>query len=286
MRMRWVDLLFAHWPMDPAALRPLVPAPLELDVFDGRAYLGIVPFRMEDVGPRGLPAPPVAGAFPELNVRTYVTSRRPRRGLVPEPRCGEPRRGRRCAHGVPPPVLRGDDARRARPRGRRLPVRCASIDRGPPARFDARYRAIGPVERAAPGSLEAWLTERRRLFAIDGDGRVLRTEIRHGRGRCSRPRPGSSVDTMAAAAWAHPAGRAAAPPFRAPRRRRRLVAATGRDRSPTVATDQRVMFAWTTRTTKTISSSEMTHQHQTGRHLHGSALRPAPTGRPGPTSAR
>ena len=52
-------------------------------------------------------------------------------------------------------------------------------DRGAPARFDARYRPTGPVEPAAPGSLEAWLTERWRLFAIDGAGAVLRTEIRH-----------------------------------------------------------------------------------------------------------
>lgn len=72
MRMRWVDLLFAHWPIDPDAIRPLIPNGLELDTFEGRAYLGMVPFRMEDVGPRGLPAPPIIGAFPELNVRTYV----------------------------------------------------------------------------------------------------------------------------------------------------------------------------------------------------------------------
>ena len=58
--------------------------------------------------------------------------------------------------------------------------RSVRIDRrGPPARFEARYRPTGPVELAAPGSLEAFLTDRQRLFAMDGDGRVLRTEIRH-----------------------------------------------------------------------------------------------------------
>ena len=69
-RMRWVDLLFAHWPVPVEALRPLVPAALEIDTFEGQAWLGIVPFRMEDVAPRFLPAPPGPGAFPELNVRT------------------------------------------------------------------------------------------------------------------------------------------------------------------------------------------------------------------------
>ena len=75
MRMRWTDLLFAHWPMDPAVLAPLVPPELTVDTFDGRAWLGIVPFRMEDVAPRGLPAVPRLSVFPELNVRTYVTHR-------------------------------------------------------------------------------------------------------------------------------------------------------------------------------------------------------------------
>ena len=54
-------------------LRLHLPPGLELDIFDGRAWLGIVPFRMEDVAPRGLPALPGLSVFPELNVRTYVT---------------------------------------------------------------------------------------------------------------------------------------------------------------------------------------------------------------------
>src|SRR5262245_21108001 len=72
MRMRWRDLLFAHWVVDVEALRPLVPAPLEIDTFGGRAYLGVIPFLMEDVEPRGLPGLPYLSVFPEVNVRTYV----------------------------------------------------------------------------------------------------------------------------------------------------------------------------------------------------------------------
>jgi len=74
-RMRWVDLLFMHWPVPADALRPLIPPGLELDTFEGRAWLGVVPFGMQDVAPRFLPAPPGPGAFPELNVRTYVRRR-------------------------------------------------------------------------------------------------------------------------------------------------------------------------------------------------------------------
>jgi len=44
MAMRWHDLLFMHWPIRPEALRPLIPAMLELDTFDGWAWLGVVHF--------------------------------------------------------------------------------------------------------------------------------------------------------------------------------------------------------------------------------------------------
>src|SRR5690349_18551619 len=78
--MRWRDLLFAHWPVPVEAVRPLVPAGLEIDTFDGQAWVGVVPFRMEGVAPRFLPSVPGPSAFPELNVRTYV--RRGRRAGV------------------------------------------------------------------------------------------------------------------------------------------------------------------------------------------------------------
>lgn len=178
MRMRWADLLFAHWAMDSDLLRPLVPAPLELDTFDGRAWLGIVPFRMEDVAPRGLSAVPRLSAFPELNVRTYVTH-----------------------HGLPGVWFLSLDA--ASPltvigarRWFHLPYVHATMgverdgdevvyrsqrrDRSvPDATFRARYAPTGPVEPAASDSLEAFLTARDRLFAFDAAGRVLRSEIRH-----------------------------------------------------------------------------------------------------------
>src|SRR3954462_7714799 len=72
MTQTWNDLLFAHWPVDAARLRDLVPARFDLDLFDGAAWLGIVPFHMTNVAPRLVPALPWVSAFPELNVRTYV----------------------------------------------------------------------------------------------------------------------------------------------------------------------------------------------------------------------
>ena len=70
MRQTWHDLLFAHWPVDAAALRPLLPEGLHVDTFEGQAWLGVVPFGMRDVFPRGTLAIPGLSAFLELNVRT------------------------------------------------------------------------------------------------------------------------------------------------------------------------------------------------------------------------
>ena len=73
MTQIWHELLFAHWPISPELLRPLIPSVLTLDTYEQQAWVGIVPFRMSYVRPRGVPPVPGLSAFPELNVRTYVT---------------------------------------------------------------------------------------------------------------------------------------------------------------------------------------------------------------------
>src|SRR5690606_33604111 len=72
LAMRWHDLLFAHWRVAPAALRPLLPRGLALDLHGGDAWLGLVPFRMSGVRARCTPRLPRLSAFPECNLRTYV----------------------------------------------------------------------------------------------------------------------------------------------------------------------------------------------------------------------
>jgi uncharacterized protein YqjF (DUF2071 family) len=74
MAMTWYDLAFLHWPVPAEQLRPLIPSGLELDTYDGQAWLGIVPFGMSGVRPRCLPVVPWLSKFLELNVRTYVTA--------------------------------------------------------------------------------------------------------------------------------------------------------------------------------------------------------------------
>ena len=178
MRMSWHDLLFAHAPMPVAELRARVPAALELDTFDGVAWLGVVPFRMTRVGPRWLPPLPGHSAFPECNVRTYVThGGRPGVWFF-SLEATDPlavRAARRFFH---LPYFDADMS--CEPDGDGIVYRSTRTHRdAPPAAFSARYRPTGPARRTRPGDLDHWLTERYCLYAVDGRGRLRRCDIAH-----------------------------------------------------------------------------------------------------------
>ncbi|WP_404334885.1 YqjF family protein [Planococcus rifietoensis] len=72
MAQTWRDLVFLHWPIAPDALRPFVPAELEIDLFEGRAWFGVVPFIADHTRLRFSLPFPIVGSYRELNVRTYV----------------------------------------------------------------------------------------------------------------------------------------------------------------------------------------------------------------------
>ena len=75
MTQQWQDLLFAHWAYPPEVVQRLLPEGVELDTFEGNAYIGLVPFNMRNLRLRGLPPIPTTSNFAEVNVRTYVKSR-------------------------------------------------------------------------------------------------------------------------------------------------------------------------------------------------------------------
>jgi len=183
MTQRWNDLLFAHWPMRAAEIDALLPEGLAADVFQGSAWLGVVPFWMDKVKVRGMPPIPGARKFPELNLRTYVRDRR----------TGTP--------GVY--FLSLDAASLVAVIGARsffhLPYYWAQMSikergerefsyysrrllSGKPVHFAARYRGLGPTHKLAqtrPGTIEYFLTERYCLFTRDALGRPLRADIHH-----------------------------------------------------------------------------------------------------------
>lgn len=171
---RWRKLLFAHWPVPLELVRPLVPSALELDLFDGVLYVGVVPFVMEGVRPSWLPR--VASFdFLETNVRTYVTHR------------GEP--------GVYFLSLEAESvlACLAARATFGLPYYWASMHRheqggvawyeterhlGGPARSTFRYRVGEDLGISVPGTLQHFLIERYYLF-VERQSAILRGQVHH-----------------------------------------------------------------------------------------------------------
>ena len=178
VRMTWHDLAFLHWPVDAERLRPHVPAGLEIETHGGSAWIGVVPFRMTDVGPRALPPLPGISAFPELNVRTYVAHGGRRGVWFFSLDAGDRvtvRVARRLFH------LPYYDARMScERRGDAVDYRSVRTHRGqPPLAFRGRYRPVGDVSPARDGSLEEFLTNRTCLFAVDRAGGLHRGDVAH-----------------------------------------------------------------------------------------------------------
>jgi len=177
MAQSWHDLLFAHWTTPADALRERIPSGLELDTHEGRAWIGVVPFRMSAVRLRGLPALPGARVFPELNVRTYVR-RGDLRGVWFFSLDAASRLAVRIARAwFHLPYF--DAEMESVERDGEVSYRSCRTHRGArPAELRQRFRPTGPVEHARPGSLEAFLTERYCLFASGRSG-LLVGEIQH-----------------------------------------------------------------------------------------------------------
>lgn len=72
MVQQWRDLAYVHWRYPAEEVQALLPAGVDVDVHDGSAWVGLIPFSMRNIGLPRLPAVPYFGSFPEVNVRTYV----------------------------------------------------------------------------------------------------------------------------------------------------------------------------------------------------------------------
>ena len=198
MRQTWYKLLFAHWKVEARALAELVPPPLELDLFHGEAWVGVVPFGMKNVAPRRVPALPWISKFLELNVRTYVRHQG-RPGVyffsldAANPLAVEI--ARRWYH---LPYLRADMQLEERAgwieyRSRRTDPRASD------AELELRYQSLGLPFIASSGTLESFLTDRFRLFTAR-EGVAHCAEIHHGPWPLQRARADFGTNSMARAA--------------------------------------------------------------------------------------
>jgi uncharacterized protein YqjF (DUF2071 family) len=195
MTQSWNDVLFAHWRMDVCQMRRAVPDVFDVDLFDGEAWLGVVPFYMTNVGVRAAPAMPWLSAFPELNVRTYV-----RVADRPGVYFFSLDAGRRLAVAAARALLNLPYYAAVMSVERRdAAVRYQSARRMGPAEFVATYEPASAPFAAFAGSIEYFLTERYCLYHQDRRGRPYRLEIHHRPWSLQRARARITINTMAAA---------------------------------------------------------------------------------------
>ncbi|HVF05098.1 MAG TPA: DUF2071 domain-containing protein [Frankiaceae bacterium] len=172
---RWSQLTFLHWSYDPALVQDLLPDGLTVETYDGRAWVGLVPFHMTVRAP-GVPALPWASYFPETNVRTYVTGPDGINGVhffsLDAARLGAVLAGRGL----------NLNYRWSRMRlGRRGDVVRYTCDRrwpGPPARNDTEVEVGDPIPAAELTEFDHYLTARFRLWTTLG-GRPVRMQAYH-----------------------------------------------------------------------------------------------------------
>ncbi len=206
MQQTWAQLLFMHWRIAPETMAAMLPGGLKPDLFDGSAWIAVVPFTMRDVYPRYTFAVPWLSHFAELNVRTYVNV-----GGRP----GVLFFSLDAANPVAVEIARG---------WYRLPYLNARMrlsenadgwidyastrtdNRGREAELRLRYRPTGLPYRAQPGTLEWFLTERYCLYTFNDNGRLMRGEIHHEQWPLQRAEAEVEVNTLAQAAGFEVAG--------------------------------------------------------------------------------
>lgn len=196
MHQNWRHLLFLHWEIPAAELQAMLPSRLTVDTYEGKAYVGLIPFTLDGVRPVMTPPLPWISQFHEINVRTYVHLDGRDPGVwffsldassklavaAARAACKLPYFDAEMdfrATDDPLPTI-DFDSRRNDARG------------AMPANAHLRYQpAEGPVTPAAPGTLEHFLIERYILYAEDEQRQLYRARVHH------QPYPVQRADVLA-----------------------------------------------------------------------------------------
>jgi uncharacterized protein YqjF (DUF2071 family) len=195
MHQNWLHLLFLHWEVPPMELQALLPPRLRLDTFEGKAFIGLVPFTMTGVRPILLPPMPGVSSFHEINVRTYVHLDGKEPGVWFFSLDASSRLAVAAARAAYHLSYFNADIEFA---ASREPMPTVSFtttrtdERGVrPANARLTYRPVeGPATAAAPGTLEHFLLERYLLYSEDEARQLYRARVHH------QPYPAQKVDVL------------------------------------------------------------------------------------------
>jgi uncharacterized protein len=198
MTQTWHDLLFAHWPVDAAALRERVPSEFDLDLFNGTAWLAVVPFHMTNVAPRGVPSLPWISEFPELNVRTYVRVDDQPGIYFFSLDAGSTLAVQAARTLLNLPYFSASIS--VRQQAGRIDYDSRRDDARSEASLSVSYLPVGTRFQAVNDTLEYFLTERYCLYNLNHDGAPYRLEIHHPPWPLQAARAEFARNTMADAA--------------------------------------------------------------------------------------
>ena len=177
MHQNWGKLLFLHWRIDEQLLRPLIPAELEIDTFDGSAWIAVTPFTMWDIRalPPFLPALPGLSSMHELNVRTYVYFDKMPGVWFFSLDCNGYAAALAARTFFFLPYYHAEIE--LEQEGKRIEYSSERTEE-PPAEFFASWKIGDTLAYSHPGSLEFFLTERYCLYS-ERDGELYRARIYH-----------------------------------------------------------------------------------------------------------
>lgn len=174
LKMKWKKAFFAHWDWDPSDVEARLPKGLQLDTFNGRAYLGVVPFLMEDIRLAVMPSG-TGLAFPELNLRTYVTLNG-EKGVYFFNLDASSALGVYLARKLfAIPYYQADFSVSTAQES----IQFAHKRKNTSTRFDAVYKGDKQIFYAEKGSLEHWLTERYIFYTSRGRNGLFEGRIAH-----------------------------------------------------------------------------------------------------------
>ena len=179
MFQRWDTLLFIHWPVPVESVKPLVPPQMEIDTYEGQAWLTLIPFRMVNVHLRDLPPVPGFSTFPEINLRLYIR-------VNDQPGitffcidADEPLAVWVASHVFNLPYLQAKMKFKRRGNVFHIESHRPASAAAPAADFKGSYWPIGEPFEPKEGTLEYFLLERYTLFNPGPGGMIYRGNIHH-----------------------------------------------------------------------------------------------------------